>query len=113
MHVHAALPVFLSSACLGGWDSVVSVDQRVVMCHPPLTDDELLPRGSQAAISWATSRSFHSIVLCCLWLLWCDPVWPLHTRGSRDSVGIISGPWNPWNPLDKKGIDDLLCKRCV
>lgn len=33
MHVHAALPVFLSSTCLGGWDCVVSVDQRVVTCQ--------------------------------------------------------------------------------
>lgn len=101
--------------------------------HPPLTDDEfhapsLLPRGSQAAPEhyitrvWAGTRLVlflgllpvvHSIVLCCLWLIWCDQVWPLCTRGSRNSVGIISGLWNPWNSGDKKGIDDLLCKRCV
>lgn len=33
----------------------------------------------------------HRVVLRCWWLLWCDTVWPLHTRGSDDSVEISAG----------------------
>lgn len=70
-----------------------------VFNHPALTGDEfhapsLSSRGSQAAPKrylthgWASTRLVqflgllpvvHSIVLRCLWLLWCDPVWPLCT----------------------------------